>query len=105
MVYFAFDLEPISIFAERECEHASRVTYARAAGNTIAPRVITASRVRHIFYYPSAHNYLIDSSRSNVEMLAASSFIDARNRMFERHGIHEVMVDRPEWRPGARYGR
>jgi hypothetical protein len=102
MVYFAFDLEPISMFAERECEHAS---YARAAGDTIAPRVITASRVRHIFHYPSAHNYLIDSGRSNVEMLAASSSIDARNRMFERRGIYEVVVDRPGWRPGARYGR
>jgi hypothetical protein len=102
MIYFAFDLEPISIFAEREYEHAS---HARAAGNTIAPRVTTASRVRHIFHYPSAHNYLIDSGRSNVKMFAVSSFIDARNRMFERRGIHEVMVDRPGWRPRARYGR
>jgi hypothetical protein len=66
MVYFAFDLEPISMFAERECEHA-----------------------------PSAHNYLADSGRSNVEMLAVSSSINARNRMFERRGIHEVVVDRP----------
>jgi hypothetical protein len=105
MVYFAFDLEPISIFAERECEHVSRATYARAARDTIAPRVITVSRIRHIFHYPSAHNYLVDSSRSDVKMLAASSSINARNRMFERRGIHEVMVDRPGWRPGARYGR
>jgi hypothetical protein len=92
MVYFAFDLEPISIFAERECEH---VSHARAAGDTIAPRVITASRVRHIFHYPSAHNYLVDSGRSNVKMLAVSSFINTRNRMFERRGIHKIMVDRP----------
>jgi hypothetical protein len=95
MVYFAFDLKPISIFAERECEHASRVTHARAAGNTIAPRVITVSRVRHIFHYPSAHNYLVDSNRSNVKILAVSSSINARNRMFERRDIHKVMVDRP----------
>jgi hypothetical protein len=93
MIYFAFDLKPISIFAKRKCEHAS---HARAAGNTIAPRVITASRVRHIFYYPSAHNYLIDSGRSNVKMLAISSFINARNRMFERRNIHKIMIDRPE---------
>jgi hypothetical protein len=105
MVYFAFDLEPISMFAERECEHASRASHARAAGDTIARRVTTASRVRHIFYYPSAHNYLVDSGRSNVEMLAVSSSIDARNRMFERRGIHEVMVDRSGWRPGIRCGR
>ena len=93
MVYFAFDLEPISIFAERECKY---VSHARAAGNTIAPRVITVSRVRHIFYYPSAHNYLVDSGRSNVKMFAVSSSINARNRMFERRDIHKVMVDRPE---------
>jgi hypothetical protein len=102
MVYFAFDLEPISMFAERECEYAS---HARAAGNTIASRVIIVSRVRYIFYYPSAHNYLVDSGRSNVKMLAASSSINARNRMFERRGIHKVVVDRPGWRPGARCGR
>jgi hypothetical protein len=102
MIYLAFDLKPISMFAERECEHAS---HARAAGNTIASRITTASRVRHIFHYPSAHNYLVDSGRSNVEMLAVLSFIDARNRIFERRDIHEVVVDRPGWRPGVRYGR
>jgi hypothetical protein len=92
MVYFAFDLEPISMFAERECKHSS---HARAAGDTIAPWVPTAFRVCYIFYYPSAHNYLVDLGRSNVKMLAASSSINARNRIFERRGIHEVMVDRP----------
>jgi hypothetical protein len=93
MVYFAFDLESISIFAERECEH---ISHARAAGNTIAPRIITVFRVRHIFYYPSAHNYLVDSGRSNVKMLAISNSIDTRNRIFERRGIHKIMIDRPE---------
>jgi hypothetical protein len=44
MVYFAFDLEPISMFAEREYEHVSRVTHARAAGDTIAPRVTNRAR-------------------------------------------------------------
>jgi hypothetical protein len=90
------------MFAERKCEHTS---HARAAGNTIAPRVTIVSRVRHIFYYPSAHNYLVDSGRSNVEMLAASSSINTRNRIFERRDIHKVMVDRPKWRPGAKCGR
>jgi hypothetical protein len=96
MVYFAFDLKPISMFAEREYKHISRVTHARAAGDAIAPRVTTASRVRHIFHYPSAYNYLVDSGRSNVKILAVSSSINARNRMFERRGIHKVMVDRPK---------
>ena len=32
MAYFAFYLEPISLFAEQECEHASRAPHARAAG-------------------------------------------------------------------------
>jgi hypothetical protein len=102
MIYFAFDLKPISIFAEREYKYAS---YARAAGNTIAFRVITVSRVYYIFHYPSAYNFLVDSGRSNVKIFAVSSFINARNRMFEKRNIHEIMIDRPGWRPRIRCGR
>jgi hypothetical protein len=72
---------------------------------TLALRIITVSRVRYIFHFPSAHNYLIDSGYSNVKMFVVSSSINARNRMFERRGIYKIVVDRPKWRPGVKCGR
>jgi hypothetical protein len=63
---------------------------------TFASGVIIVSRVRHIFHYPLAYNYLVDLDRSNVKIFIISSFINARNRMFEKRDIYKVMVDRPE---------
>jgi hypothetical protein len=63
---------------------------------TLASRVTIVSRIRYIFHYPLVYNYLVDSGRSNVKMLAVSSFINTRNRIFEKRGIHEIVIDRPE---------